>query len=240
MIILTERSDIPDLLKFNHEVYHKVNGLFGQSDLYYNLLRFSMRSSKGIRKSHRDEQIFNLCLALSWLFAINNQLHIDLAEVIWRYFPACCTYCADTSIPPLQRANKPCICSHPPGRQNVEGDRRNKPRTLWGWQKMFENIYPSSQRTPELAALHLNEELGELAESLFAHKGTRQEQTRLKIELEIADVFSTIMAVANSLNINLIEEYVLLFSDGCHLCHKPRCICTFQDLCTVSDHKHIH
>ena len=95
---------------------------------------------------------------------------------------------------------------------------------------MFEKIYPSKKRTLVDAGIHLAEEIGELAETVLAYRGSHREEDFNNIKIEAADLFSCIMGVFNSMNISANEEVSVIFSKNCHICKKAPCQCDFSHI----------
>lgn len=217
---------VTDALRHNEEIYGLVNRRrLELRDLQINMGRFWGRCLKNIRKQDAPGATMNLSLVLGWFLSIINDQGVDLEEAVWLKFPAKCSYCR----------RKVCRCQ--PGkkaeRHYPAGDRRKKPRTLAGWQRMFAKLYPPRKRTLDSAASHLTEEMEESKESFFQYRDLYTEKSWLKVEEEAADVFSCVMGVANSLSIDLAAKYSMLFFNGCHQCNESPCVCSFHDLSSV-------
>ena len=193
--------------------------LFSISDLLSNQERFTMRALKGIRKGDKKKLRINLLIAFSWLMAIANRFHINVEEVVWRRFPAVCSYCG----------KQPCICKkiHPLKRKKLIGKKPLKPRKLSDFQKMFSLIYPPESRTLYHAGVHLAEEMGELNESIHHFLGEHKNRQFEEVKNEIADYTSCVFGVANSARIDLAKELAKIYYKNCHVCHRLPCICKF-------------
>jgi NTP pyrophosphatase (non-canonical NTP hydrolase) len=217
---------VTDALRHNEEIYGLVNRRrLELHDLQTHMGRFWGRCLKNIRKEDTAMAAKNLSLALSWFFSIINDQGIALEEATWLKFPACCSYC--------DRGTCRCSPDRPTERKEVARDRREKPRTLAGWQRLFAKVYPARKRTLDSATSHLTEEIEEFKEAFFQNRELYTVESWLKVEEEAADVFSCIMGVANSLSIDLAKEYSASFFNGCHLCNDSPCQCSFHDLCSV-------
>lgn len=211
------------------ELVKKVYGFnndrfFGQRDMLTNLERFIMRALKGIRKEDKEKTKINLIIALGWFISFMNRLHIDIEQEVWQRFPGKCSYCASS----------PCKCGElrPQSRQELSINDSDRPKSLKSFQDMFQTIYPAEMRTLEKAGIHLAEEMGELSESILVYGGSgRAAEEFQNVKLEAADLFSCFIAVFNSLDVNLVENLNVHFSnESCHACHRPVCECSFDSI----------
>jgi NTP pyrophosphatase (non-canonical NTP hydrolase) len=208
---------------FVKEVYGLPNDrYFSAWDMITNVERFATRGLKGIRKGDKERTKTNLLIALSWFTSLMNQLHIDIEEEVWKRFPYMCSYCASC----------PCSCkeTRPEARQQVSWDEEKRPKTMKDFQEMFAKIYPAQARSLEHAGVHLAEEMGEFSESFLNYRGRHNDEDFENVVLEAADLFSCIMGVFNSLDINVAEELSLMFGENCHACKKAPCECNFVDV----------
>lgn len=178
-----------------------------------------MRAIKGIRKGDLNKIKLNLLISFSWLMAISNRLHIDMEEEVWRRFPVLCSYCGHC----------PCVCKKikQTSRRSVKIDDKLRPENLADLQSMFAKIYPPEKRTLTDAGVHLAEEVGEVGEAIHNYLGQHKMAQFDNVRLEIADMVSCIMGVANSADIDIASELALMFNDNCHVCHKCPCVCSF-------------
>jgi NTP pyrophosphatase (non-canonical NTP hydrolase) len=199
--------------------------LFSLWDLLSQKQRFSMRALKGIRKQDKDQIRLNLLIALSWLMAIANRLHIDLSDEVWKEFPNACSYCG----------KRPCECrkAKTPNRKQIKGDERHRPKSLRAMQEMFENIYPSKERSLPDAGIHFAEETGEVSEAIHNYLGQHRKKLFSEIELEMADYVSCAFGVANSAGIDMAKELEKMFYENCHVCHKAPCTCSFAAITEI-------
>lgn len=192
--------------------------LYSLFDLLTQTQRFTMRALKGIRKGDPERVRSNLLIAFAWLMPIANRMHIGVAGEVWKRFPALCSYCGAA----------PCVCkkTHPKERLKVKG-AGERPSTIREFQDMFRAIYPPDSRTLPDAGVHLAEETGEVSEAIHNFLGQHLEKQFDDVRLETADYVSCIFGVANSAGIDIEEGLIELFADGCHVCHKMPCECTF-------------
>lgn len=162
---LKSDPSITDLLLINQKVYGLLNDRFFNSwEISSNQEKFMMRALKGIRKHDLKKVKLNLAIASSWYFSLMNRLHIDIEEAVWNRFPYLCSYCGHC----------PCVCKKIKQTKRIKITRQgeNRPKTIKGYQTMFEKIYPSNTRTAEEDGIHLTEEDGELSEAcnhIMAH-----------------------------------------------------------------------
>jgi NTP pyrophosphatase (non-canonical NTP hydrolase) len=223
MASFKKMGSLGDLQKFVAEVYAVPDDrLYSIWDLLTQEQRFAMRALKGIRKGEKEKLKLNLLIAVSWIMAIGNRLHIDLDEETWKRFPGLCSYCG----------KRPCECkkTKPTVRLHIKGDDRLRPRSFAETQSMFDEIYPSRTRTLADAGVHLAEEVGEVSEAIHNYLGQHKERQFDDVKMEIADFISCVLAVANSADINFADSLAEIYSDNCHVCHKAPCVCNFSDV----------
>ncbi|MCX6784363.1 MAG: hypothetical protein NTV81_00255 [Candidatus Komeilibacteria bacterium] len=89
---------------------------------------------------------------------------------------------------------------------------------------------PCGCKAQDQAGIHLVEEMGEVAEAIFTYHGNHNDDDFKKVIVECADLFSCLIGVFNSLNINLVQELSEMFIDNCHACHQAPCVCNFVDI----------
>jgi len=227
MRFYTEQS-LGDLQEFIKEVYSLPDDrLYSLEDLLNQVQRFAMRSLKGIRKGDTEKIKKKLLISIMWTLAISNRLHIDLEEEVWIRFPMLCSYCG----------NKPCICKKAKvdKRQKVKVNDSSKPKSLSGFQHMFDAIYPRDGRTIVDAGIHLAEEVGEVSEAVHNYIGQHLQKQFEEVKLEIADLISCACGIANSLNIDLGAEFAKILHDNCHVCHTLPCSCSFTTIALLKN-----
>ena len=220
MSSIHNKTSLREYQSFTEEIYGLSNArYFDTIDILNNVGKFAMRGMKGIRKNDKEKAENNFIISLSWFMSVMNQLRIDVEQEIWERFPFLCPYCATS----------PCTCKEKRAveRQKVVIDEIKRPKTIKELQNMFEVLYPPEDRTLAQAGIHLAEELGELSEAMFKHKGSRNNKDFTKVTLEAADVIACLMGVFNSLGTNLAEELTKRFSNNCHVCHDAPCSCNF-------------
>ncbi len=225
MSSIAQDTALKDYQKFTKEVYEMPNERhFSVHDMLINIQRFTMRGLKGVRKDDVKKSKINFLIALSWFISFLNRLHIDLENEVWSRFPYCCSYCTTC----------PCSCNEFKimVRKQISAPDARKPKSLEGFQLMFNEIYPASKRTLEHSAVHLAEELGELSEAILIYLGTHKDKDFEKVKNESADFFSCLVGAFNSLDINISKELSFMFADGCHECKKTPCECDFEKIAT--------
>lgn len=213
-------SSLAQLQQIIDEIYGLPDDrLFSVSDLISNQERFTMRALKGIRKGENKKLKTNLLIALSWLGALANRLHVDLEDAVWDRFPMLCSYCGKI----------PCACRKIRPAKRVKINRNNslRPGTLSGFQEMFARIYPPDTRTLTSAGVHLAEEMGELSEAVHHFFGEHKNYIFQEITEEMADYISCVFGVASSAGIDIAKELGKMYSNNCHICHKAPCVCNF-------------
>lgn len=220
MKLIDKNLTLGDFQKVIETIYSLPDDrLYSIEDLLTHQQRFAMRALKGIRKDDFKKMTLNLLIALSWLMAISNRFHISVEQSVWKRFPNQCSYCGE----------KPCQCK----KNKSNGKKKKQTRldvqikSIAELQQMFENIYPSSQRSLADAGVHFAEEVGEVNEAVHNYLGQHLSKQFDEIQSEIADEVSCIFGVANSAGINVAKELVKLYKNGCHVCHGAPCTCSF-------------
>jgi NTP pyrophosphatase (non-canonical NTP hydrolase) len=223
MASVKRNTTIREYQGFVKEVYGLTNDrYFSLWDMITNMERFIMRGLKGIRKKDWEKIRINLLIAQSWFMSIANQLHIDIENAVWKRFPYLCSYCGSC----------PCSCKEKKLKRRVKVPINNKkrPKTLEEFQLMFKKIYPPETRTLEHSGVHLIEEAGEFSEALLTYRGRHEDKDFENIEIEAADLYSCLIGVFNSLDINVAKEVSAMFTKNCHVCKNAPCTCNFKDI----------
>lgn len=144
----------------------------------------------------RDSEIEKLLPSLfRWfciLYSKYENRDILVSDLLWNKFPGICPYCKKTT----------CQCRI--GKEqldvqdikNIANDSRDKkPQTITEWQEHFQRIYPRGAESSFMINVsHLAEELAELSE---AYRKKHIKKDIPCVEMELADVFSWIMGLAN-------------------------------------------
>ncbi len=219
-------QSLRDLQDFTQEVYGLPDDRqYSLEDLLTHMQRFAMRALKGIRKQDDEKTKINLLISVLWELAIANRLHIDLEEEVWTRFPMLCSYCGQ----------KPCVCKKIKAsqRKKVKIDEKLRPKTLSEFQAMLEAIYPNTGRTIVDAGIHFAEEVGEVSEAIHNYTGQHMQKQFEEVKLEMADFISCAFGIANSLRIDLGQEFANMFTDNCHVCHTAPCSCSFTEVATI-------
>ena len=223
MIGFLPKGSLSSFQEVNEQIYGLPNDrLFSVSDLISNTERFTMRALKGIRKNDMEKLKKNLMIALSFATAVANRFHIDIEEITWKRFPGKCSYCGKA----------PCVCKKikPSKRVKIIRESSKKPSTLAEFQAMFNHIYPSDARTLSDVGVHLAEEMGELSEAAHFYLGDHSSQLFKETREELADYVSCFFGVANSADIDVAKTLYEMFDNGCHVCHKAPCVCSFSHI----------
>lgn len=219
-------QSLKDLQKFTNDIYGTPDDRhYSLEDLLVHMQRFAMRALKGIRKENSDKVKINLIISVLWSLAIANRLHIDLEEEVWTRFPMLCSYCG----------KKPCVCKTAKNNQRlkVKIDNALRPKTLSGFQQMFNEIYPDKTRTVVDAGIHFAEEVGEVSEAIHNYTGQHLQKQFEEVRLEMADFISCAFGIANSLELDLGKEFGDMFYDNCHVCHTLPCSCSFTTVALI-------
>ncbi len=221
MSAVNENISLAGFQDFTRAVYGQSNDrYFSQNDIEFNIERFAMRGLKGIRKGDKEKIKQNLLITSTWFMSLLNQLHVNLEEEVWKRFPGVCSYCNCA----------PCACREKKTEERLKivPNESRRPKTLREIQDMFRVIYPPEKRTLEDVSIHLAEEIGELSEALLAYRGSHDDRSFEQVSLEAADLFSCLVGVFNSLDLDLAHELAAIFYDNCHVCHSAPCTCNFN------------
>lgn len=221
MYKFSKGDSISDLQEISYQIYGvKDDKIYSIFELLSNLEKFTMRALKGIRKNDIEKTRINFLIAVSWLMAVANRLHIDIEKAVWKRFPNVCSYCGTC----------PCSCKKTKvdKRKKIRQDGSLKPKSFRGFQDLFEGIYPSSSRNLTDAGIHLAEELGELSEAIHNYLGSHLQKKFASIEYELADYLSCAFGLANSAGIDLEKELRNKYSNNCHVCHNAPCTCSYS------------
>ena len=208
---------------FTRHVYEIPNNRhFEIGEMLNNIQRFGMRGLKGIRKGDIEKTKKNLMISFSWFVSVLVRLRIDLEEEVWKRFPYVCSYCGGC----------PCGCKaiRPDARYPVEMDAKKRPKTFAQFQSMFNRIYPASKRSLDHAGVHFAEEMGEFSEAIWAYRSDRCSRDFEEIGGEVADYFSCLIGVFNSLNLDIAIELAKLYSNNCFECLQAPCMCTYETI----------
>jgi len=220
-VSLKNGPNIRDLQEVNAQIYGELDDRYYDIwEIFSNQERFMMRAMKGIRKGDLEKLRRNIVIALSWFLAIMNRFHIDLEEAVWNRFPYLCSYCGGC----------PCICkkTKPTERPRIKRDGSKRPKSLAGFQEMFQKIYPSDGRNLEHAGIHLVEEQGEISEALQIFIGSHGKKHFQNIIDESSDYLSCVIGLMNSAGIDFEKEMLEFYAENCHACHNAPCTCDFN------------
>jgi NTP pyrophosphatase (non-canonical NTP hydrolase) len=174
-----------------------------------------------------------LCKALGWYFPLMAKCRVrSVEELVFRKFPYACPYCRlaphEDGPCKLVKGTKSTV-DHGKLRQLSISNRERKPRSLNGWQKMFQDIYPRSTTDAGRSTIGLLEELGELAEALRVY-----DQHPMYLLGEAADTFSYLMGIANEHQLqlemvdqsfSLEDEFLRRYPGLCPQCGFTVCVC---------------
>jgi NTP pyrophosphatase (non-canonical NTP hydrolase) len=152
------------------------------------------------------------------------------SDLLWQRYPGICPFClarrSKAGATSEQELRRPCECSCAKydATQSKQEKRAaaevvrafsrhhfsEKPRSIDEWQKMFVTVFQTnlSQTSPQQAVLHMLEELGETSDAMartYSYKKSEfvhgePHQRRLRLESQLADVFSWLFTVVETLN----------------------------------------
>jgi NTP pyrophosphatase (non-canonical NTP hydrolase) len=217
-------STISDWLEEFNEIYGNINSKRNSSLVWTGVVRHVSKVAEEVRKEDfggvQKEIAYTFCWYLGFLNWCNKNNENennkkfrtinDLADIIWYKYPYVCPVCGE----------KPCNCQ----RWSVDNlnseERKAKedsiaetidkarwyipktPSSIIQWKDMFRDIYSNSVFSSSMGEIcfHLLEEIGEVAHEIFMIEimpfGHFKLDERIsKLESEIADVFSWMMAL---------------------------------------------
>lgn len=225
---------LDDWVKMFEEIYGEKNKGKTDEEIWLHVVEEVAELAEDLRKQHvrprynkkgeLEGAVINIADTFAWLCAFVSKRG-SLEEIVWHKYPNICSYCfVDTN----------CLCiakmsymDKEEREKKLETYRRKKDRpvTLFDWQKMFERIYGNVNRvvTLEQIGFHLMEEVGEVAREIRL----RHEQ---ELKDELADVFAWIVGITIKSG-ELIGEELRLddiiwerYPNKCPHCQSKPCI----------------
>ena len=229
---ITNKSNLDYWVEHITSIYEECNG---ERDFKDVLIYFNEDVGRCFQLINRrkDEDLKMIIPSLfRWfciLYSKSNNKKNTVSDLLWNKFPGICPYCKKET----------CGCDIVKHKLDLNyiSDKagkykEKKPITINEWQKLFQKIYPRKiDETDFIKNIsHLSEELSELSE---VHRLYYTKTDMPCVEMEIADVFSWIMGLANlmdqlSLSNDHRSRYKLgddiesLFFDGCPYCKDLR------------------
>ncbi len=172
--------------------------------------------------------------ALAWWLALCAKVGVRSVEaMLWDKFPRLCPYCQHAKHEQEECAEKKAARPGPPWDVlALLGQNSERPSSLGGWQRMFNDIYPVNQGDqygPAFARLY--EELAELAEAVRVFPSVPG-----YFLSEASDVFAWLMKVQNIIDekagrrkdkreIAIEENFAKAYPDACVDCGRLVCSC---------------
>ncbi|WP_415404137.1 hypothetical protein [Tateyamaria sp. SN3-11] len=215
-------------------VFHEKNERRSLEATFSHLVEHCSNLIKHHHRRDADNSFDALIKCFSWFLPLLAKARVSSAErVIFRKFPGVCYYCAES--PHQGDRCKENSGLKPEDRvsllQGIYSDGwDSRPRTMNGWQAMFQTIYPKGLGTIEYSCVKLTEELGEMAEAIrvFDHSPSYLLSEAADIFSHLFGIASEIQAVAKQinsekcLNLDLFEQ---LYPGQCRRCRSTVCIC---------------
>jgi pyrimidine deaminase RibD-like protein/NTP pyrophosphatase (non-canonical NTP hydrolase) len=216
-----------------NKIYWNRNYYQGVSQTFTHLVEviggLSLLASEKQKEGIKPENYMSK--AIAWWLALCGKLGINsVEEMLWDKFPNICPYCQ-------RNPHQDRICKskkakdHGPDWVTLKklGTSKAKPKTIGGWQEMFDNIYPvTSTEDYKPVFARLVEELGELSEAIRVFPAEPG-----YFLSEACDVFAWLMRIQNiydskhnkkvgdALNMGLAKSY----PDICLDCNQDVCSC---------------
>jgi NTP pyrophosphatase (non-canonical NTP hydrolase) len=161
------------------------------------------------------------------------RIRTGCSDLLWHRYPRFCPLCyerrtkGDRKLEKSQSFLEPCDClstDHVPQEKPLrraalvalrgfsEETRNSKPKSIDGWQEMFETVFRANLRHLTLtdATSHLLEELGEASDAMIRMSSYRNEDfvkgepdhRQFRLEAQVADVFSWLFAIVLKADLN--------------------------------------
>jgi NTP pyrophosphatase (non-canonical NTP hydrolase) len=216
-------------------IYREQNAIRSSSATFSHFVEVCGMLTIHDRKKKREgaSVIDALCKALGWYFPLMAKFRIrSVEELVFRKFPYVCPYCRraphEDGPCKLVKGTKSTV-DHDELRRLCLENQGRKPRSLNGWQQMFQEIYPRSTMETGRSTIGLLEELGELAEAIRVY-----DQHPMYLLGEAADTFSYLMGIANEHQLkeemndqtfSLEDEFLQRYPGLCPQCGFMVCVC---------------
>jgi len=227
------------------EWYKTVNAIYLDRNFYRSLESIYLHfievvaslntAGEASRKKGINAELY-LPKALAWFFAFCGRAGIpSIEQMIWAKFPNICPYCR---LP----EHKGRFCKETdPTKAKIdwnelkligEREKTSMPKTISGWQRMFNKIYPRDENTKhEFNIKRMGEECGETAEAIRILPLAPRH-----IICEAPDIFAWLMGFANQFDSDnkvleseigqKLENALLdLYPEGCKDCGFSICKC---------------
>ena len=225
--------------------YKTINGIYIDRNYYRSLESIYLHfievvtslntAGETSRKKKINAELF-LPKAIAWFFAYCGRAGIPSVErMIWAKFPGVCPYCRLA-----EHKSRFCKENDPKKTEISWDDLRSiaaanlsgMPKSLAGWQRMFNTIYTRDENTHhDLNIKRIGEECGECAEAVRVIPLAPQ-----YIICEAPDIFAWLMGFANQFDAHrkteahdygkkLEEEMAKQYPDGCVPCGFSVCRC---------------
>lgn len=216
---------IPELSAFFRAMYARSNAIYfnGLSDRV-TFFMWAVGDLEDAVRKQRDEAVVQHALArvcslvfgVAWHFA-----DLPLIQALSSKFPQNgCAYCR----------HRPCVCVEqradplltPPNAEQCAW-------TLRQWQEHLDQLYGAANRGRGVSSVfeRLFKEICEILElqSGVAYIDAGVDELEWQYALEVSDVLSWVIAVANVLNVDLAEAVEKTYADGCPACCSRVCQC---------------
>ncbi|KIO46546.1 MULTISPECIES: MazG-like family protein [Sanguibacteroides] len=243
----TSEKSIDDWAKTINQIYERNNCERSFKDIIVFFYEDVGRCFQLINRKREAEIEKILPSIFKWfcvLFFKYSNRNINLSDVLWNKFPGICPYCQKTTC--QCRIGKEQL-DIPSLRDHVRNNIDRKPKTINEWQSHFQKIYPRGAESSFIINVsHLAEELAELSE---AYRKKHIKKDLPCVEMEMADVFSWIMGLANLIhqlkdaqNKRLEYRFGSIISekykDGCPDCKDLRKVYKISYCCCpIKEHK---
>ncbi|WP_339526009.1 MazG-like family protein [Pseudomonas sp. EA_35y_Pfl2_R111] len=226
-------SSISDFQKYFATLYSEKNKTRDIGYLFSYLFRnISYLSRSANDESHSTKYYLK---SISWLFAISNNLNIDIDTAIKKKFPGVCPYCIVCPCSCFQTGKKPAAHTQEWTTQEALQNKylsiinSNPHSTIDKTIDKINEIYPANRHIwvtigPVFHFSKILEELGEIHEAYTGFcKGNRSKEN---IAEELADVLAWMLSAWSMLSSkNLSTELITYYYEGCPVCKLESCIC---------------
>ena len=189
--------------------------LYEYEDFFYFQKKYLLRT---VNSTDVKDFSKNLIITMSWFIALSERFHFNIEKILLKRYSYKCPRCL----------NIPCNCSMAMEKTQKTGrPSSRKPNSLDQWQEMIAKIYCNDKSNEILKRLE-----NELDHLHFICRMFRKElgKTHFKnLEIAACDYFVSMIRVFNSKDINLCQNYNIMFADGCFACHASPCQCNYYE-----------
>ena len=211
---------INELIKLNLKIYGVIDDrLYSVDDLLYYSQKYMLRFIDQTENKKNKQAKIDLIAALFWYIALLCRFHIDIEKELWKHYSFKCPRCLDI----------PCSC------ENIDTSKRKKtgrpssrrPKNLTDWQQMIKKIYPVEEM-PDISN-KLIKCLDKLSFYFRNYIKKPNDKNFKELKYRTTDYFVLFFESFNLVNVDMEQQIMKMFENGCYVCHKTPCICNYSE-----------